>query len=196
MMSDDARPGEHRQPARADDPRSSPSGSSPSPARSRRIVERPLPVDDPKVRQPDITRARTLLGWEPKVPLDEGLPRTLAYFRQQARRLGRARAAAGAARSPGRRSGRSSRRQDGQGRDVEPAQRRRAVARRVRGEDGGAGREVEGGREPCRGARARTRAGPRVRFTTTTPDHDHRVAEEQGDGEPDRERRSARRCSR
>ena len=48
-----------------------------------RIVERPLPVDDPKVRQPDITRARTLLGWEPKVPLDEGLPRTLAYFRKK-----------------------------------------------------------------------------------------------------------------
>jgi dTDP-glucose 4,6-dehydratase len=48
-----------------------------------RIVERPLPVDDPKVRQPDITRARTLLGWEPKVPLDEGLPRTLAYFRSK-----------------------------------------------------------------------------------------------------------------
>jgi len=48
-----------------------------------RIVERPLPVDDPKVRQPDITRARTLLGWEPKVSLDEGLPRTLAYFRMK-----------------------------------------------------------------------------------------------------------------
>jgi len=46
-----------------------------------RIVEKPLPVDDPKVRQPDITRARTLLGWEPKVPLDEGLPRTADYFR-------------------------------------------------------------------------------------------------------------------
>jgi dTDP-glucose 4,6-dehydratase len=46
-----------------------------------RIVEKPLPVDDPKVRQPDITRARTLLGWEPKVPLDEGLERTIAYFR-------------------------------------------------------------------------------------------------------------------
>jgi dTDP-glucose 4,6-dehydratase len=46
-----------------------------------RIVQRPLPVDDPKVRQPDITRARTLLGWEPKVPLEEGLPRTLEYFR-------------------------------------------------------------------------------------------------------------------
>ena len=50
---------------------------------SSRIVERPLPVDDPKVRQPDIARARTLLGWEPKVPLDEGLPRTLDYFRRK-----------------------------------------------------------------------------------------------------------------
>jgi dTDP-glucose 4,6-dehydratase len=48
-----------------------------------KIVERPLPVDDPKVRQPDITRARTLLGWEPKVPLDAGLPRTLEYFRSK-----------------------------------------------------------------------------------------------------------------
>jgi hypothetical protein len=48
-----------------------------------RIVHRPLPVDDPRVRQPDITRARTLLGWEPKVPLDEGLARTLAYFRRK-----------------------------------------------------------------------------------------------------------------
>lgn len=45
------------------------------------IVYRPLPTDDPKVRQPDITRARTLLGWEPKVGLDEGLKKTLAYFR-------------------------------------------------------------------------------------------------------------------
>jgi len=48
-----------------------------------RIVSRPLPEDDPKVRQPDITRARTLLGWEPKVPLHEGLAVTLAYFRQK-----------------------------------------------------------------------------------------------------------------
>jgi dTDP-glucose 4,6-dehydratase len=48
-----------------------------------KIVERPLPEDDPKVRQPDITRARTLLGWEPKVPLEEGLPRTLDYFRRK-----------------------------------------------------------------------------------------------------------------
>jgi dTDP-glucose 4,6-dehydratase len=46
-----------------------------------RIVSRPLPVDDPKIRQPDITRARTLLGWEPRVGLDQGLPQTLQYFR-------------------------------------------------------------------------------------------------------------------
>jgi dTDP-glucose 4,6-dehydratase len=48
-----------------------------------RIVTRPLPVDDPKVRQPDITRARTLLGWEPKVPLEEGLRHTIDYFRRK-----------------------------------------------------------------------------------------------------------------
>lgn len=45
------------------------------------VVQRPLPVDDPRVRQPDITRARALLGWEPKIPLDEGLTRTIEYFR-------------------------------------------------------------------------------------------------------------------
>jgi dTDP-glucose 4,6-dehydratase len=47
------------------------------------IVYRPLPEDDPKVRQPDITRARTLLGWEPKVGLEEGLTKTLEYFRKK-----------------------------------------------------------------------------------------------------------------
>lgn len=46
-----------------------------------KIEQRPLPTDDPKVRQPDITKARTLLGWEAKVPLEEGLHRTAAYFR-------------------------------------------------------------------------------------------------------------------
>jgi dTDP-glucose 4,6-dehydratase len=46
-----------------------------------RIVYGPLPEDDPKVRQPDITRARTLLGWEPKVGLEEGLLETLEYFK-------------------------------------------------------------------------------------------------------------------
>jgi dTDP-glucose 4,6-dehydratase len=46
-----------------------------------KIVYRPLPTDDPKQRRPDITRARTLLGWEPKVGLDAGLTKTLEYFR-------------------------------------------------------------------------------------------------------------------
>jgi dTDP-glucose 4,6-dehydratase len=46
-----------------------------------RIVYRPLPEDDPKVRQPDITRAKTLLGWEPKVALEQGLETTIEYFR-------------------------------------------------------------------------------------------------------------------
>jgi dTDP-glucose 4,6-dehydratase len=45
------------------------------------IVYRPLPVDDPKQRQPDITRARTMLEWEPEVDLEDGLGRTLEYFR-------------------------------------------------------------------------------------------------------------------
>ena len=44
------------------------------------IVHRPLPQDDPARRRPDITKARTLLGWEPKVPLREGLQKSLAYF--------------------------------------------------------------------------------------------------------------------
>jgi dTDP-glucose 4,6-dehydratase len=45
------------------------------------IEFRPLPVDDPKVRQPDITLARTRLGWQPRVPLETGLARTIEYFR-------------------------------------------------------------------------------------------------------------------
>jgi dTDP-glucose 4,6-dehydratase len=48
---------------------------------SSRLVYRDLPIDDPKVRQPDITRARTKLGWEPKVDLEEGLEKTIAYFK-------------------------------------------------------------------------------------------------------------------
>ncbi|HWW82724.1 MAG TPA: NAD-dependent epimerase/dehydratase family protein, partial [Vicinamibacterales bacterium] len=47
------------------------------------IVYRPLPTDDPKVRQPDITRARTLLDWEPKVGLEQGLVETINYFRSK-----------------------------------------------------------------------------------------------------------------
>jgi dTDP-glucose 4,6-dehydratase len=48
-----------------------------------KIVHEPLPEDDPKVRQPDITRARAQLGWEPKVALAEGLERTVGYFRRE-----------------------------------------------------------------------------------------------------------------
>jgi dTDP-glucose 4,6-dehydratase len=50
---------------------------------SSQVVFEELPVDDPKVRQPDITKARRVLGWEPRFDLDEGLERTLAYFRER-----------------------------------------------------------------------------------------------------------------
>jgi len=48
-----------------------------------KLVYKPLPEDDPKVRQPDITKAKELLGWEPTVSRKEGLERTLAYFREK-----------------------------------------------------------------------------------------------------------------
>lgn len=51
------------------------------PDSTSRIVFRPLPADDPKRRKPDISLAKELLGWEPKVPLAEGLARTIEYFR-------------------------------------------------------------------------------------------------------------------
>ena len=52
--------------------------------KSRSAIEhRPLPTDDPKVRQPDITNARTALGWEPAIQLDEGLTRTIDFFRSR-----------------------------------------------------------------------------------------------------------------
>ena len=50
---------------------------------SGEIVFKPLPQDDPKVRQPDITKAKGLLGWSPKVPLDEGIRETLNYFKKK-----------------------------------------------------------------------------------------------------------------
>jgi len=46
------------------------------------IEYRPLPEDDPKVRQPDITRAKKILGWEPCVNFDEGIRKTIDYFKQ------------------------------------------------------------------------------------------------------------------
>jgi dTDP-glucose 4,6-dehydratase len=48
-----------------------------------KIVARPLPIDDPKVRRPDITRAREMLGWSPRVPLREGLRHTIEWFKGQ-----------------------------------------------------------------------------------------------------------------
>lgn len=48
---------------------------------SQRLIQKPLPQDDPRQRQPDISRARAVLQWQPTVPLEEGLQRTIAYFR-------------------------------------------------------------------------------------------------------------------
>jgi UDP-glucuronate decarboxylase len=45
------------------------------------ILKKPLPEDDPKQRKPDISRAKNILGWEPKIPLEEGLKKTIDYFR-------------------------------------------------------------------------------------------------------------------
>jgi UDP-glucuronate decarboxylase len=56
---------------------------------STRITYRPLPEDDPTQRQPDITRARDRLGWEPRVPLAEGRERPVAYFRERVERPGK-----------------------------------------------------------------------------------------------------------
>jgi UDP-glucuronate decarboxylase len=50
---------------------------------SSRLVFKPLPMDDPKQRQPDIALARQVLGWEPQMQLAEGLEKTIAYFRER-----------------------------------------------------------------------------------------------------------------
>jgi dTDP-glucose 4,6-dehydratase len=50
---------------------------------SSQIHQHPLPVDDPKVRRPDIRRAKALLGWEPEVELEDGLIRAIEYFRKE-----------------------------------------------------------------------------------------------------------------
>jgi len=47
-----------------------------------KLITRPLPVDDPKQRQPDITVAREALDWQPRVRLEDGLKETIAYFRR------------------------------------------------------------------------------------------------------------------
>lgn len=45
------------------------------------ILQMPLPQDDPKQRRPDISQAKQMLNWEPKIPLEEGLKKTIEYFR-------------------------------------------------------------------------------------------------------------------
>ncbi len=55
---------------------------------SSTVETRPLPQDDPKVRRPDISVAREVLGWEPKIPLREGIRRTIPYFREVLNRVG------------------------------------------------------------------------------------------------------------
>jgi dTDP-glucose 4,6-dehydratase len=52
-----------------------------------KIIHKPLPVDDPKQRCPDISKAKQLLGWEPKVSLEEGLKTTIAFFKEQYAKL-------------------------------------------------------------------------------------------------------------
>jgi nucleoside-diphosphate-sugar epimerase len=47
------------------------------------IITKPLPVDDPRVRKPDISRATKLLGWEPKVDFESGIRETISYFKEK-----------------------------------------------------------------------------------------------------------------
>jgi UDP-glucuronate decarboxylase len=65
-----------------------------------RVIYRPLPDDDPTQRQPDITRAREWLGWEPKIQLADGLARTVDFFRQRIQRQPKVQAGKVAAGSP------------------------------------------------------------------------------------------------
>ena len=48
-----------------------------------KIIHQTLPQDDPKVRRPDITKAKKILDWEPKIPLDQGLEKTITYFKSE-----------------------------------------------------------------------------------------------------------------
>jgi dTDP-glucose 4,6-dehydratase len=47
------------------------------------IEQKPLPKDDPKVRQPDITKAKQILDWEPQIPFEEGIMKTMEFFKKK-----------------------------------------------------------------------------------------------------------------
>ena len=89
------RAGQSRQSGRDADQAARREGDKAVGGKSKLIQARPLPVDDPKQRCPDITLARDKLRWEPKVPLEQGLAKTIEYFdgllrgNQQVSRVGR-----------------------------------------------------------------------------------------------------------
>ena len=74
---------QHRQPGRVHDAGARREGHRADRQSKSKLVYQPLPPDDPKQRQPDIGKAKALLGWSPEVQFDEGLDRTIAFFRQR-----------------------------------------------------------------------------------------------------------------
>ena len=71
---------QHRQSGRVHHPAAGREGAGDSPARARTIERRPLPENDPLQRRPDISRAKALLDWQPTIPLEQGLVKTIGYF--------------------------------------------------------------------------------------------------------------------
>ena len=77
------RPGQSRQSRRVHHPASSPSSCIEVTGSRSKLVRKPLPVDDPRQRCPDISLARESFGWEPRMKLRQGLERTIAFFEQE-----------------------------------------------------------------------------------------------------------------